>query len=112
MGLLLIRLGRADEGLVHCRAAVRLAPRHAGFRNNLGVAFLGVGRPRQAQKQFREALRLEPTSGEAHGNIAIQLFYAGRYREAWQEALLSRKYGVEPHPGFIAALTQRMQKPR
>jgi tetratricopeptide (TPR) repeat protein len=112
LGLLLIRLGRPNDGLAHCRAAVRLAPRNAGLRNNLGVAFLGLGKPQEALKHYQEALQLDPTYGEAHNNIAIRLFYVGRYREAWREVRLSRKYGVEPHPGFIAALTRHMPGPQ
>jgi lipoprotein NlpI len=71
-----------------------------------------MGKRQEAIGQFEKALELSPTLGPAHGNLAIQLYYAGLYGKAWDEVRLSRQFGTEPHPGFIAALSRKMPEPR
>jgi tetratricopeptide (TPR) repeat protein len=65
----------------------------------------------QAISHFREAIEARPDFAEAHLNLALALYLTGDYAGAWSEVRLSRKYGLEPRPDFLAALSRRMPEP-
>jgi len=72
---------------------------------------MSQGKGDEAIREYQEAIRLEPDLASAHNNLAISLYLKGDYAEAWKEVRLCRKYGLNPHPGFIKALSQKMPEP-
>ena len=58
-----------------------------------------------------QALKLKPDFKEAHTNFAVTLFYKGDYAGAWREVHIARKYGAEPNPGLLNALSFKMPEP-
>ena len=107
LGVLLRERGDFDGAVKRFRSAIRIEPTYFRAHHNLGAALDDLGKPEEAMKAYREAIRLKPDLGEAHNNLAIDLYTAGRYSEAWDEVRLARKYGVEPHPEFIEALSRK-----
>jgi Flp pilus assembly protein TadD len=48
---------------------VKLDPRYADARNNLGVLLARLGRLPEAAEQFRETLKIDPSRADARGNL-------------------------------------------
>ena len=63
--------------------AVRVSPRNAFARTNLGDALLVTGNLDAADDQFVEALRFEPDSAVTHNGLGTVRFKEGRWQEAW-----------------------------
>ena len=57
---ILVRAGRAAEGLPFCEKAVQGAPEIAPLRHSLAAALAGAGRCAEAEAALAEARRLEP----------------------------------------------------
>jgi len=110
-GLVLDQQGKTQEAIREYREAIRLNPNVAQVHGNLGLALMSQGKGDEAIREYQEAIRLEPDLASAHNNLAISLYLKGDYAEAWKEVRLCRKYGLNPHPGFIKALSQKMPEP-
>jgi len=82
LGTLLVHEGRLDEGILHLRAALKLAPAYARAHNDLGAALGQQGHEDEALAEFGEALRLNPKLAEAHRNLGFALEKQGRLDEA------------------------------
>ena len=59
---ILVRIGRAAEGLPYCEKAVQGAPESAPTRHSLAAALAGAGRCEEAEAALAEARRLEPAT--------------------------------------------------
>jgi Flp pilus assembly protein TadD len=59
LGRILLTQGRHDEAARFLQDAVRIAPRDAAVRRELGQLFLALGRPASAVEQFRMAVELD-----------------------------------------------------
>jgi tetratricopeptide (TPR) repeat protein len=75
-------LGHLDRALAHFQEAVRIWPRFAEARTNLGEALIASGRPAEAVPHLMAALELRPGSADAAVNLANSLSGAGRYADA------------------------------
>lgn len=69
LGVALYNSGRFDEGILHCREALRLDPDDDDAHLSLGLALFHLGRWEEAMSHFREALRINPDSETARQNI-------------------------------------------
>ncbi len=104
------RLGRLDEAIGYCRAAVRAtlprpgerpslatvlerqgwrasraAEQAASLTATLGVAAWQAGRVGDATEYFAETVRLQPARADAHNNLGLAYSTAGREAEALAE---------------------------
>jgi len=63
-------------------SAMKVSPRSARIRHNLGNAYLRRGEPREAEAQFRDALAIYPDFNDARVNLGTSLIQQGRPAEA------------------------------
>jgi tetratricopeptide (TPR) repeat protein len=68
-----LALGQVNEGIYHCREAVRLAPGNAQLHNQVGLALFASGHAKEAVEHLQEAVRLRPTSPDALNNLGAAL---------------------------------------
>ena len=89
-------LSRGDyDKAVRCfHELLKLEPRHAVLRNNLGTAYWRLGRYEEAETQFRTAIGIKPGYAEAHCNLGGLLRARGRVSES--EAPLRRALKLQP----------------
>jgi hypothetical protein len=69
LGVALWNSGRFNEGLYHCKEALRLNPDDESAHLEVGSALIHLGRWEDALPHFREALRINPASFSARQNI-------------------------------------------
>lgn len=82
LGVLLHRLGRAQEALSELDAALAQDARHAGAWANRGLVLLALARADDAETSFERALELRSDLLAARLNLARLLAGAGRLDEA------------------------------
>jgi len=82
LGVVLIQLGRDEEGLLLIEQANVLKPDDPEVLNDLGYAYLLGGEIEQAEPILRQAYELNPDDERARSNLALAVGYAGRYDEA------------------------------
>jgi tetratricopeptide (TPR) repeat protein len=111
LGVALGKQGKIDEAIEAYSKAVYFDPEDAQAHNNLGVALVQVGRLDEAIYHYCEALKYLPELENIHNNLAAALYFKGYYADAWREIHLCRKYGGNPHPGLIEALSEKMREP-
>jgi tetratricopeptide (TPR) repeat protein len=92
-------LGRLDQAVASCRAALRLRPDYPEAANNLGLALLGQGKTDDAIAQFGEALRLKPDYAMACNNLGNAL----RLRGDWNGAEAHFRRAVQMAPSLAEA---------
>ena len=110
-GIKLDAAGKIDQAVEEYRKAIKLKPVLFKAHNNLGVALKNQGLIDEAIQEYREAIRIKPNFGQAHNNLAIALYIKGDCSEAWREVHTCQKYGYQPHPGFIQALSEKFPEP-
>ncbi len=103
--------GKTDEAEGLYRELLRLNPSDAGAHFNLGSLLGTQGKLDEEIAEYRKALQIKPDFAEVHNNLAVALYYKGEYAEAWEEVRLSRKFGIQPAPDFIKALSTKMPEP-
>ena len=67
---LLLRRGRLDEAIDHCRETLKINPRDADGHNNLGLALLQKGNEKDAAVEFKKSLEIDPNQMNAAPNLA------------------------------------------
>ena len=82
LGLVLHRIGRADEAAGYLQRAVAAAPRSAVYRTNLGVILRDLGRLAEAAASYEAALDIDPQLAPARANLGVVLLGMGRTNEA------------------------------
>jgi Flp pilus assembly protein TadD len=76
------QVGRVDEAIGYCRAAIAIRPHNVATYNNLGGLLIVTGRAEEAEATFREAIAVEPKHAGAHINLGKVLAESGRAEEA------------------------------
>ncbi len=82
MGLLALQAGRADVAIAHIGRAARLAPDHAPYHLDLGLALRGQGHFEEARAAFHVAALLDPQDPAPLSAMAGVLLPLGRLAEA------------------------------
>jgi Flp pilus assembly protein TadD len=73
---------RFEEAQQAFRKAIALAPRGAGFHNNLAISFAHSGKTGEAITEFQNAVRLDVHNEFANGNLADYYVKEKNYRRA------------------------------
>jgi len=82
LGHVLVELGdidRLDEGALHCRRAIELAPLRGEAHTNLGNVWFAMGRIEEAIASYRRALELDPNLALPWNNIGRVEQHLGRF---------------------------------
>jgi tetratricopeptide (TPR) repeat protein len=103
--------GKIEEAMREYRKAISLDPDYADPHVNLGVLLKKQGRRDEAIREYETAIYIKPDSAEAHNNLAIEYYYKRDYAAAWREVRLARRFGHNPHPVFLRALSEKMPEP-
>jgi Flp pilus assembly protein TadD len=82
LGVVLIQLGREEEGRLMIEQANLLKPDSPEILNDLGYAYLLSGEIEQAETILREAYELNPDDERTMSNLALAVGYGGRDDEA------------------------------
>jgi Flp pilus assembly protein TadD len=82
LGVVLIQLGRDEEGLLMIEQANLLKPHSPEILNDLGYAYLLMGEFDQAEPILQQAYELNPDDDRTLSNLALAVGYSGRYDEA------------------------------
>jgi Tfp pilus assembly protein PilF len=80
----------AGRALEHCRRAVRLAPRHAGYLSTFGLLAVRQGREEEGLDALRRAAELAPDSPRVLRRLARGLSLLDRGEEARSVLLAAR----------------------
>ena len=96
LGALLWAEGRTAEALAAMQNSLRLLPRDAEARSNLGLTLTILQRFAEAEACFREALRIDPNFATAHYRLGMTYYLQARMPEA--EASL--RTGVSLRAGY------------
>jgi len=99
LGLADLNLGRFQDAIGPCQAAIRIDPDNELAHNNLGAALAGVGQPREAIAEFAAAMRIRPTFSDAINNLGGALLLMKRN----EEALPYCRRAIELRPDFAQA---------
>lgn len=114
-GHVMLRMGRVEEALSHCRKSVELWPESASAHNNLGNALLAAERLDEAKEQYAEAVRLEPEFADAHhnlGNIWLQQGNPVEAQAKFETTVILQPAHADAHYnlGFLHLSAGRLEK--
>jgi len=99
LGILLIEVGRVEDGMAEVRRALELDPADAGANHSLGRAyFVGLGRFSEAATQFERALELNPKYGWA----ALQLAHCAALLRDFPRAERAARRAMELQEAFLS----------
>lgn len=108
LGIVLCQTGRVADGIASLRAAVKAAPRVAGFHMNLGNALREAGNAAEALQCFQSAIRLDPGLSDAHFNLGLAWEQTGRLGEAI--TAYGRACDLRPEPAYLVNLGNALQR--
>jgi Flp pilus assembly protein TadD/mono/diheme cytochrome c family protein len=100
VGMLALQAGETERAVGHFRDSLRLDPRSAPTRYNLGIALSLERKYDEAIVEFREALRVDPDYADAHNNLGALLTITGHFDEAavhYRRALALRADDADAH---------------
>jgi len=98
--VLYLQTGQPARAAEHFSQVVRLEPRAAAARFNLGTALQASGQLDVAAIEYREALRIDPAHARAHSRLAEIILRQGRVEEAighFREAIQLDPADLAPH---------------
>jgi len=95
----LLKQGRYDEAIAHCRHILTHYPRSAATHYRLAQALVGAGQLDEARKSFERVLAVYPDDANAYAGLARIALQERRYDDAL--ALFSRAYDLDPANGAI-----------
>jgi Flp pilus assembly protein TadD len=93
-GVTALQGGNPAAAAEYIAKAIRLDPRDASFRNNLGTALTELGKLDEAAASFEEALSLDPSSAMAHHLLGEARLKQENFAEA--ASLASRAISLNP----------------
>jgi tetratricopeptide (TPR) repeat protein len=93
------KLSQWEEANRSYRDALRLEPRLAMSRNNVGILLMAQGRVEEAERWYLEAIRADPNYAYAHYNLGLLLHQQGRLAEAER----SYREAIQLDPDYAAA---------
>lgn len=100
-------LGRLNDAVAHCRAALNLDPKFHSCRVNLALALAAQGNLSEAEKELRRAIDAQPDNALAHNNLANVLRMLRKPDEAL--AALRTACRLEPaNAEFLSNLGQML----
>lgn len=108
LGIALMQKRDLEGAMLEYRKAIENYPLYAKAYLNLGGVLDELNKLDEAMTCYRKAIEIQPDLAEAHNNLAVDLYFKGDYAGAWKEVRLARKYGLEPNPSFIQALSTKM----
>src|ERR1043166_1913503 len=82
LGVVLDRLGRADEAFNEFKVAVKLDSNFLSARNNLGRMFAQRGQTSEAIAQFESILKADPSYVQANYNLGMLYISGGNFAKA------------------------------
>lgn len=95
-GVVLLRLGRTEDGVAQLRRAVELDPSNARAHHKLGAGLARLGLEAEALPWFERAVELAPAVAEHHWRLGEQYRRLGRRAPA----LASLERALELDPGY------------
>lgn len=109
LGKLYEQEGLPREALARYDRAALHAPENADVFFARGSLLMDFKESAAAAADFTRVIALQPDRGGAYVNRAVNYYYMGKYREAARDVELARKFGAEPHPGFLDALERALR---
>jgi tetratricopeptide (TPR) repeat protein len=103
VGAALMALGRYEEALASCDAALALEPNYIEAYNSRGIVLRHLQRSTEALASFERALELRPSAAELHNNRGNVL----RRLQRLPDALASFERAIELQPRFAMAYNNR-----
>lgn len=101
LGLMLIRLGRVDEGSAELETAAEMAPENAGtYYFNLGATMVNTGNTQRAIDAFQKATVAQPDFANAYYQLATVLVGTAKMNEDGS---------VVPAPGTVEAYQKYLE---
>jgi serine/threonine-protein kinase len=82
LGLVLMKVGRQEEGLACLEKACQMRPDFASYHANLGVALRAMGQNERARTELQQAIDLNKNEPHAHVEMALLELHAGNFVEA------------------------------
>jgi tetratricopeptide (TPR) repeat protein len=114
VGLLYLRLNRADDAVRHFAISAGLQPDSASAHFNLGTALTLAGKMDAAVAEYRRALAIKPDYSQAHNNLGGILLRTGQIDEAishFNDAMRLDPANAEAHYNAGMALQQKGRTP-
>ncbi|MCG8404392.1 MAG: tetratricopeptide repeat protein [Phycisphaerales bacterium] len=108
LGIALAQIGREEEAIAHCKAAIAMKPDWAEAHYNLGYVLARFGRYPEAIVQYQEALRQRPVYPEAHYNLGNAFAHTANLHAALQQytkAIEDDPHHYQAHYNLAGALT-------
>jgi tetratricopeptide (TPR) repeat protein len=91
-----------------CQEAIRIDPKDAKARYNLGYLLSGLGRREEAVAAYQQSISLDPSYAEAHCNLGHILRSQGRFAEALASLRQGHELGSK-QPGWRYPSAQWVQ---
>ena len=99
LGAALGEKGRAEEGLSHLQAALRLVPNDADLQFTVGNAMVSIGYPQEAIVPLQQSLAAEPRRAQCH----LMLGKAFEKTGSLDEAIVHYREAIKLKPELIDA---------
>lgn len=82
LGIVLVRLGRYEEGLQELDSASQLDPSNINIMNDVGYGYLRSGDTDKAIETLTKARAIDPQNKRTNNNLALAFGYRGDLRES------------------------------
>jgi len=110
LGIALLKMGNADEAMVHYQKALEINPDDVEAHNNLGNVLFQKGDVDEAMVHYQKALEVNPDFAIAHNNLGNALLRKGKVAEAivhFQQALQIKPDSADAHNNLGGALLRK-----